>query len=426
MKEQADRIQPDEEIVAVYSMDVRRPENPQTKADLISTHTYPGTGTRVAGESSEAREMYSGRVIEISELAPVIGRVPGDAQGPTVEVRVGFPLRAFEDSVAMLLSVTAGEVLAYGGLRLVNLELPTSYVTSFKGPKFGIDGIRDQLGVRGRPFVLAIFKPSLGFLPEEGAIIFREAAIGGADLIKDDELLSDPSYCRRSTRVRRYLEAERQAFEETGEHTLYAVNITGKSDRVLANALEAAELGANALMVNYLQVGLDVTRSICENPRVTLPVLGHNAGASSFYGSRGTGMSMGLINGKLPRMCGLDLCVLLTQHGKFASVKEECIMTADEMRRASQTLRSTLPIAAGGVVPGLVPVLLSEYGPDCAIGSGGGIFGHPQGPRAGARAFRQAITASLGHLDSADVSDRFPELRMALEKWGLDSPWRHR
>jgi 2,3-diketo-5-methylthiopentyl-1-phosphate enolase len=407
-----------DDLIAVYGLDAGQPRDPVVVANLIARHTYPGTGIHVAGDSERGREMYSGRIVGISELPSEQNRLSAGNEMHFFELRVAFPLRSLERSLAMTLTATCGEVLAYGGLRLLNLELPRAYTRDFKGPKFGVEGLRNILGVRGRPFLLGICKPSVGITPEQGAANFREAAIGGADIIKDDELLSDPHYSRRTKRVRLYLEAERQAFEATGEHTLYAVNITGEVNQLLANAVEAIDLGASALMLNYLQVGLDSTRLVCEDERVTVPVLGHNAGASSFYGAPGSGVSMSLINGRLPRLCGLDLCILLTQHGKFASSKRECMRTADEMRRPFNGLRPMLPVAAGGVVPGSVGMLYSEYGSDCALGSGGGIFGHPAGPRAGALAFRQAIIAAIQGVDIREASSQSTELRLAVESWG--------
>ena len=44
--------------------------------------------------------------------------------------------------------------------------------------------------------------------------------LGGIDLIKDDELLGNPSYCPLTERIRAYNQASRAAFEETGKETI--------------------------------------------------------------------------------------------------------------------------------------------------------------------------------------------------------------
>ena len=388
------RVCPDESvIVPTYAVQAAA-EDAQAMARLLASHFYPGTSGRVAGETDAARTLCAARVLDVRE-APSAGMPAAAGDARTFLVQIAIPRGSMGHSMAMLLSNAAGEVLAYGKVRLIDLQLPASLVADFKGPRFGSQGIRKILGIPRRPLLLAITKPCLGFTPEEGARTFFEAAAGGADIVKDDELLSDPGYCRRAARVRLYAEAERSAFDEKGEHTLYTVNITDRPDRLLANALEAIELGANALMMNFLHVGFDAARMVCEDPRVTVPVLGHNAGAVALYSGAQTGVAAPLLSGLFPRLCGLDLAIFLTAHGKFPSSRDDSINTAEEMRGALPGIMPMLPVPAGGVTSALVPAICADYGTDIAMGAGGPLFGNPQGPRAGAAAFRRAIDAVM-------------------------------
>jgi 2,3-diketo-5-methylthiopentyl-1-phosphate enolase len=45
-----------------------------------------------------------------------------------------------------MLSSVIGNISSMPNLKLVDLEFPKSYVNQFKGPKFGIAGIRKLLG----------------------------------------------------------------------------------------------------------------------------------------------------------------------------------------------------------------------------------------------------------------------------------------
>jgi 2,3-diketo-5-methylthiopentyl-1-phosphate enolase len=379
-------IPDDDVVVPTYAVEARDVEEARELAGRLASHFFPGTQNRVAGETEAMRSRHGARILAIEE-APVA--TAGGAR--TFLVTIAIPRFSLGDSLAMLLSTVGGEVLAYGRIRLMDLRLPDGYLAAFSGPRFGAAGIRRLLGVPRRPLLLAITKPCLGFTPEEGARTFFEAAVGGADIVKDDELLSDPGYCSRAERVKRYLEAERRAFEEKGEHTLYTVNITDRADRLLANAREAVELGANALMVNWLEVGPDAARSVCEDAGTRVPVLGHNAGTTALSAGAGVGIDGAIGSGLLPRLCGIDLAIFLTQHGKYPSTREGCMAIVEAMRHPLAGLRPLLPIPAGGVTPALVATLVGEYGTEIAIGAGGPLFGHPGGPRAGAAAFRAGI-----------------------------------
>jgi len=75
-----------------------------------------------------------------------------------------------------------------------------------------------------------------------------------------------------------------------------------------------------------------------------------------------------------------------------------------------------------------MPRVMRDLGNDIMIGSGGGIHTHPDGPIAGARAFRQAIDISMKDLEAAledfedyveDHEDEYPELATAMEEWGI-------
>jgi 2,3-diketo-5-methylthiopentyl-1-phosphate enolase len=240
------------------------------------------------------------------------------------------------------------------------------------------------------------------------------------DIVKDEELLMDPGYCRRARRVELYMNAEKRAYEETGEHTLYAVNITDQVDRLLPNALEAMELGANALMVNYMHVGLEATRMLCTDPRITVPVLGHNSGVTSMLAGTHTGISAVLINGKLPRLAGVDMAIVLSGLGSFPILWERCLLLIREMLSPLYAIDPILPLVANGVTPGRVGRLVGAMGNEVALGAGSAIFGHPQGPAAGARAFRQAIQVAADGQDAANAAEDQPELAEALKLWGGD------
>ena len=82
-------------------------------------------------------------------------------------------------------------------------------------------------------------------------------------------------------------------------------------------------------------------------------------------------------------------------------------------------IKPTWPMPAAGMYPGLVPVLLEEFGIDQIIPSGGGMLGHPLGYTAGAKAWRQAIDATLAGETLVEASHSKPELRAAIEKWGV-------
>ena len=104
-----------------------------------------------------------------------------------------FPVTNFGGDVTLLVSsLLAGEwadAAVFSRCRLVGVEWPAGLLP---GPAFDAPE---------KVLVGAIVKPSLGLSPAEVATTAEQLAAGGADLIKDDELLGDPPWCPLDERV---------------------------------------------------------------------------------------------------------------------------------------------------------------------------------------------------------------------------------
>ena len=92
-------------------------------------------------------------------------------------------------------------------MRMLDLYIPPTVAAKFNGPKFGIAGLREKLGVYDRPLVLQIIKPKMGMTPQATADQVYQTALGGADLCKDDEMCSELSNCRFEDRLEAVLKA---------------------------------------------------------------------------------------------------------------------------------------------------------------------------------------------------------------------------
>ncbi|MGQ0536563.1 MAG: RuBisCO large subunit C-terminal-like domain-containing protein, partial [Methanobacteriota archaeon] len=84
--------------------------------------------------------------------------------------------------------------------------------------------------------------------------------------------------------------------------------------------------------------------------------------------------------------------------------------------------KKTVPVASGGLHPGVVPMLVARGGRDFAATFGGGVHGHPKGSEAGARAVRQALEATLAGVELEAAAKKHVELAEALKKWGRNPP----
>jgi len=82
-------------------------------------------------------------------------------------------------------------------------------------------------------------------------------------------------------------------------------------------------------------------------------------------------------------------------------------------------IKPVFPTCSGGVHPGLVPELIKLVGSDIIVQAGGGVWGHPDGGEAGARALRQAVDVAISGGSLRDFARTHKELRRAIDTWGV-------
>ncbi|MDR3566176.1 MAG: RuBisCO large subunit C-terminal-like domain-containing protein [Negativicutes bacterium] len=410
-------VKDEDYVIATYYLELKNSESIVKKAAAFAIGQTLGTWTPVPGIDDAMRARHMGKVINIYEVPPAD---LDDGQGGDFSkylIQLAFPVLNFGNQFPMMLTTLTGNDASTSiQSKLVDLQLPQKFVAGFKGPKFGIEGIRKLTGVPKRPLLLNMIKPCTGITPEAGARIFYETALGGVDFIKDDELLGNPEFSDVSRRVKEYKKAAQKAYEETGHKTLYIVNITDRIGNIVNNAQNAVELGADAVMVNYAVVGYDVLQHIAET--VDVPILGHYAGAGVLYESGRTGISSHLIVGKFPRLAGADMVIINTPYGSYPLKYQKYISTAHQLTLPFYQLQSAFPAVGGGVHPGLVETFISDLGNDIILASGGAVQGHPKGAAAGAKAMRQAIDAVVNGVSVVEAANNHSELKCALELWG--------
>ena len=386
-------------------------------APMLAVEQSTGTWLPVPGETPEVRCRHIAKVIGVYEMPDYESTVPPNLQNRQWFVQVAYPEVNIGEQIPMLLTTVVGNISMGGEIKLVDIRFPEKYVAGFKGPKFGVEGVRKVLGVEKRPLLNNMIKPCTGYTCEVGAELFRKAATGGCDIVKDDELIADASFNSVLERVKTYMKIERQVYEETGERTLYTANVTDAIPKVFENAKRAVELGCNALMINYLAVGFPVMQALADDPKINVPILAHMDIAGAFYMSPWHGMSSHLVLGKLPRLAGADVVVIPAPYGKAPVIDYKFKNAARNLSFPLYNLKPTLPMASGGITPSMVPQVMMALGNDIVIGSGGGIHAHPQGPIAGGKAFRQAIDATMKGIPLAEYAKEHKELAIALKEW---------
>lgn len=412
----------DEYVVATYIVGAKRHEDAIVKATSIAIEQTTGSWADIATETDEVRKKYAGKVFGVYEVPDIVNDVDLEMYKNEMRyylMRIGFPIVNFKNNLPLMLSAVTGNITALPLLKCVDMEFPESFVKDFKGPKFGIEGIRKILGVYDRPILNNMIKPCTGWTPEEGAALFYEAAVGGVDHIKDDELIGgNTSFNAIVDRVKLNMAMAEKAGKIKGEKTLYSVNITDEVANLKRNAMAAIEAGANAIMVDVYCIGFSALRMLAEDPEINVPILAHPCMVGASTASPYNGINYNVF-AKLVRLCGADIQLVANPYGKFDCIKYPIISNLNHMRNKFYDIKPSMPLFGGGTIPGNVKSIIDDVGIDCIMGVGAAIHGFPTGPAAGARGMRQAIDCAVNGRDILEDMKTCEELRIGIETWGL-------
>ncbi|MET3941176.1 2,3-diketo-5-methylthiopentyl-1-phosphate enolase [Paenibacillus sp. PvP094] len=384
------------------------------KAESIAVGMTVGSWTELPQAKREAMQKHLGEVISV-EVHEHEGMAPGERYA---DITIGYPDVNFSRDIPALLVTVFGKISMDGRIKLTRLGFSDGFLSAFPGPKFGLNGVRDLLGVHDRPLLMSIFKSVIGLDADELREQFIRQALGGVDLIKDDEILFENKLTPIEKRVEVCMKAAEQARQETGKKLLYAANLTGPTSRLKKQAERAIDAGANALLFNVLSYGYDVLHELTSDPDINVPIMAHPALAGALYPSPHYGISASVLLGQLMRLAGADLVLFPSPYGSVTMPKEENMAITEQLLSKDLPVRTSMPVPSAGIHPGLVPLILRDFGMDVIVNAGGGIHGHPMGTEAGGRAFLQAIEAAQRGIPLAEYASEHPELKSALDLWG--------
>jgi ribulose-bisphosphate carboxylase large chain len=396
---------PKDDIVCDFRIEPAKGVTIKKAAEMVAGESSVGTWTDVSTMKPR-----------IKDIGARIFSIKGN------NVKIAYPSILFEEgNMSQIMSSIAGNIFgmkAVKNLRLEDVEFPSSLIKSFKGPLYGIDGIRKLLNVPKRPLVGTIVKPKIGLNEKEHAKVAYDAWVGGIDIVKDDENLSNQKFNNFSKRIVETLKMRDMAEKETGERKVYMPNITSESDTMLKRANFVKEAGGRYLMVDIISVGWSALQTVRNaNDDLKLVLHAHRAGHGAFTKDPKHGISMRVVS-KLTRIVGMDQLHVGTVVGKMFETKEEVLQNCDALRGKMNGLKTAMPVSSGGLHACLVPSLVKIFGNDFIIQAGGGIHGHPGGTVAGAKSMRQALEAVMSNTDLKAYAKSHKELKQALEKWG--------
>ena len=396
-------------------------------AAKIASDQSTGTFVPLPGETPELKARVGARVTAIRMLEPVAApSFPDPTRGGGSynrgDVDIEFPLEAIGTDLVALMTIAIGGVFSikgFSGIRIVDMKLPWEFAAAHPGPQFGVEGSRALTGVRGRPIVGSIVKPSLGLYPQETADMVRELAEADVDFIKDDEKLMSPAYSSLADRVRAIMPIILDREQKTGRKVMYAFGISHTDpDVMMRNHDIVAGAGGNAAVININSVGFGGFAFLRKRSRLALHA--HRNGWDILTRHPGLGFDFRVYQ-QFWRLLGVDQFQINGIRAKYWEPDESFIRSFHALREPLFSQRDCpLPVVGSGQWGGQAPETYARTGRtlDLLYLCGGGVVSHPGGPAAGVRAVRQAWDAAVLGTPLDVYARDHRELKQSLEKFG--------
>jgi ribulose-bisphosphate carboxylase large chain len=361
---------------------------------LIAVYEVPGPA---AEAEKTARAIAFEETVEVPFEFPLSSRIreeivgrPGPVEplpGGRFRVEIDFPAALAGGRLGALLNLVFGNVSITPGVRLVDIKFPESFLSAFSGPSYGAAGVRDLLGVHGRPLLATALKP-MGSTEKELAATAAAFARGGGDIVKDDQNIVDASFAAFRSRVSRIAEAVART------SCLYFPHLSGPQEELAERLRFVLGEGLKGVLICPAIVGLDAMRALAGRRKAVF--MAHPAYSGAFYADRSHGMEHALYLATLMRLAGADITVFPNAGGRFAFTPEECRAIASRGREPLGGLAPILPAPGGGMSLDSTDAMTKDFGADAIWLVGGRLLMHPGGAEAGARAFREKMSAYQG------------------------------
>lgn len=411
------------ELLTEYYVDPAKGYTLDYCAEQIAAESSIGTWTTISTMNKRIATRLKPHVYYINKKSKII--------------KIAYPQALFEKgNMPQILSSIAGNIFGMKmlkNLRLEDIEFPKALIDSFKGPRYGIAGIRQLTRVKNRPLIGTIVKPKVGLNEKQHAKVAYEAWVGGLDVVKDDENLSSMAFNSFKKRITETVKMKKLAEQKTGEKKIYMPNVTAETMEMLKRADYVKKKGNEYVMIDVLTAGFAAVQTLRNH--TDLVIHAHRAMHAALTKNHKHGISM-LCLAKLYRLIGVDQIHIGTAGvGKMGGTKNEIVMIEDEVEDVyiSQDdkelvleqnwfrIKPTLAVASGGLSPLSIPPVVKAMGNNIVMQFGGGCHGHPQGTLKGAIALRQSLDATMKNISLEEYAKDHVELRQALKKFGKKS-----
>lgn len=288
-------------------------------------------------------------------------------------VSISYRTDITDFSIPQFFNVLFGNISLKNNIKISDIIFADSFFSVFKGPNYGIEGIRKLLGVYGRALACSALKP-MGLPIKELSKTARLLAKGGIDLIKDDHGISNQKFHPFKERVSRCQDAVEKINAGRKRKTLYFPMVSGRFEDIEEQVQHVLREGVRGILIAPMLVGPDTVRYIAD--KYNLIIMAHPALTGTHFHDPTHGIMPSVFLGTLFRMLGADISIFPHAGGRFHFTENDCLALSDSLRDTNSSWKSSFPCPAGGINMNRIYEISKFYGADTVFLIGGSLMQH--------------------------------------------------
>jgi len=347
-------------------------------------------------ESRELFETYCAKIIDTNNFSEKEGMI-----------NIYYPDNNFnykEDGITHFLTTIMGGQLDIDIIqkcRITNVEFSKEFDQIFNGPNLGLKEMRKYCGVdENYPLFGGIIKPKIGLNVKDYVEVVKIYADNGCNFIKEDEILSNQSFCS----IEKRLEKIGDYLRTNNIKMVYAPSITCDHLYLEDRIRKVHNLGINGLHIN-IHSGYGAYKMV-KDLRLNLYLHYQKSGDKMWTNPQHNYSIDESVLFEIASRCGCSTLHVGMIGGYLDSDEDSLVRTINKL----VSLNSVSALSCG-MHPGLVQYIINKLGHcNWMANVGGAISSHPMGSAAGVRAMKQSISGEHGK-----------EYRKAIKTWGLKS-----
>lgn len=330
-----------------------------------------------------------GDIKHLPEVADVDSFYDSDLKIHKALVKIKYPVILFRHDMSSVLSILYGEIVIPENIKLINLDFHPAFLDHFKGPNFGVKGIKDAVGIHHRPLIAGTLVALNGISREKFKDIVTLSAEGGLDIIRESEIFFDDAMIPFEERVKIASDIVSEFSQKSGKTILYSPFITGSITEITEKISMGIEQGIHLFTLNLFPLGFENLQFLSDTFRAGFIV---NPGYPPFFFENDLfGIQPTVFYGRFLRMAGADLIIIPSPYRNRTTPHHRSVEVASSLTEHFEDIKPSMPVIYGDIKPKDVYSIFTDFGNQIVIDIKDAYTRHKKGIKEGAKAYMDII-----------------------------------